>query len=132
MTLDLSFGVAVEYEEDGEKYTSCEWPHDTLPEDDGCGPQRMDVYEPSRSLSWGTTGDWFRSYPEIAKLFEEHEWNGSNDDFDVPFYVAPVLARIEAIPLRGDDYEADRTRWFKFWAKRSVEEYGDQARLMLS
>jgi hypothetical protein len=99
------------------------WPAAPL-EDDGTDPELTSYSgQPRRALSALNHYEWLQSSPwaqMLNDLFTLYEGVMRISD--------EVLALINTLP---DDYEddvdRDRARWFKYWARRTRERFGDEA-----
>jgi hypothetical protein len=135
MTVDVEFGVAIERLDEDGPYTRCEWPgkgHDENfdyygTEDDGTSIEyTIFAGRPHRSYATHGFYDWIERIPEAATLVTACKRPNSND-FTFAKLDDTIMHLIDLLPLSGEPCDIDRAKWYKYWAKRAKDEFGDKA-----
>jgi len=124
MTVDIKFGKRIENQEsDGSTYPWCEWPGE-VSENDGTSREfTIFAGQPRRSFSNSGFSDWVARIPQ-ARMIADLCWQ---DDQQFTPIDATLLKAFELLPEKGSPGDVDRARWFKYWARRAVQEFGSDA-----
>lgn len=90
--------------------------------------------------TWWTV-ESYRSGSSVFREFWEHrctilyfkfQQHPRSNDKDIA-QLSPYIDEINALPdTLQDKLDADRMKWFKYWANKAVELYGDEAGIMFS
>lgn len=124
MTVDIRFGTL--QWEDGDY--ECTWGGNEDPlENDGTSSEYT-IFSgmPLRSFSNRGYWEWTRSSAEVNALHHAMKpvYPNSNDSEWVK--VIDVIHLIERLPIQSG-CDADRVAWFKYWARRAINEFGNAA-----
>mgnify|MGYP000892980268 CR=1 FL=1 len=128
MPFSILLGVWTD-EQDGDG-PGCHWPALTLPEADGCDPERVPPGEPRRNMGLDALNDWLRAMPKVGAILAAAGCPYPRGG-DAVCPLAQVYGLIQALP-EGKGYNQDRVRWLRYWSRRAVEEYGDRAVIAFS
>lgn len=136
MTLDVTIGEIVPDTDNIEEDPKARYWVKQAPEAnfDVCNPEyTMDAKEAYRSGSTGFWNFWLKKSEQLTEIYEAMRSNPNSNNRDVA-YLKPLLTRINAIPESdfSSGIDLDRLKWFKYWANKAVELYGDKAGIMFT
>lgn len=143
MITDVKFGKLMHEIEDGEEYTFVDWPGiykdwetetEVGFEDDGTSIEwTIFSGRPIRSFSNSGFYDWVERIPQAATILElcKPEYPHTQDP-EQRQVDKTLLDVINLIPENGEPCDVDRAKWFKYWAKRAIEEFGEAAHISFS
>lgn len=128
MTVDVHFGKLVTEVDGDETWQHAEWPSDPH-EDDGTS-QEFTIYSgrPLRSFANHGFSDWCERVP-AARVIADVCWQ---DDRQASPLDGTLMRLIARLPDKGSPGDIDRTRFFKYWARRAVETFGADAIVFFS
>jgi hypothetical protein len=135
MTVDVNFGV-LDYEIDyGEKYYFVHWDRsDDKIENDGTS-EKYTVFsgKPIRCFSSSGFYELIDSNEQFKKFYMKCKPNyPESNDFEFIHITDDLIYEITSFEEKGSNCDIDRIKWFKYWARRAREEYGDKACLGFS
>ncbi len=124
MTVDIKFGKRIENQEsDGSTYPWCEWPGE-VSENDGTSREfTIFAGQPRRSFSNSGFSDWVERLPQ-ARTVADLCWKDEQQFTPIDDTLLKVF---DLLPENGSAADQDRARWFKYWARRAVQEFGSEA-----
>lgn len=130
MGLGIRFGkLEIQYDEN-QPYLDCVWP-DFCEEDDGTSSEHSySSGQNYRDIAYSRVAYWIDGVDEVGVFFNAVD--GYSSDFRMFFLNENMMKLINDIPETNEPIFADRAKWLKYWAKRSKEQFGDDAVIAFS
>jgi len=140
MTVDVFFGKLVQEVDDSEDctYSWCEWPgkdsqDKSTWEDDGTNFQYT-IFPGYPYRPFSTHGYYaFVNREPIARAIHElcKPLYPNSNDTEWRTVDQTLLDLIDQLPEADGGIDTDRAKWYKYWSKRAVEEFGDEAVILI-